>query len=97
MKKFELRQIIKEEIKKVVSENKITIDDKDGEFIYTILLLNYNDMKRYIKYSKYTNKEEKNQQLLNLMKKFSAAYGDGEPFSDTSSPVDAMSSDLDRR
>tara|TARA_B100001059_G_C17731511_1_gene526452 strand:+ start:299 stop:574 length:276 start_codon:yes stop_codon:yes gene_type:complete len=85
MKKSELRQIIKEEIRSVVNESKITIDDGDIEIISAALSLSANTMKRNMKLT-----DEEMNRLDNLLDMFSIGVRGR-------SSVDATASQLDRR
>lgn len=75
-----------------INESKVTIDDKDGEILLVALKLAHQTMTRNLSLS-----ADQKQRLDKLMDDFSIAYGDGQPYTDTSSPVDAMAAQLDRR
>lgn len=85
MKKSQLRQIIKEEIRSVVNESKITIDDGDIEIISAALNLSANTMKKNMRLT-----DEEMNRLDNLLDMFSMGARDR-------SSVDATASQLDRR
>ena len=85
MKKSQLRQIIKEEIRSVVNESKITIDDGDIEIISAALNLSANTMKKNMRLT-----DQEMNRLDNLLDMFSMGARDR-------SSVDATASQLDRR
>jgi len=85
MKKSELKQLIKEEIRSVLNEGKITIEDGDIEFIRVALNLTANTLKNKIRLT-----DDERNQLDNLLDKFGIDVRDR-------SGVDATSQQLDRR
>ncbi len=85
MKKSQLRQIIKEEIRSVVNESKITIDDGDIEIISAALNLSANTMKKNMRLT-----DDELNRLDNLLDMFSIGVRDR-------SDVDATVNQLDRR
>jgi len=85
MKKSQLRQIIKEEIRSVVNESKITIDDGDIEIISAALNLSANTMKKNMRLT-----DDELNRLDNLLDMFSIGVRDR-------SDVDTTVNQLDRR
>jgi len=85
MKKNQLKQLIKEEIRSVLNEGKITIEDGDIEFIRVALNLTANTLKNKIRLT-----DDERNQLDNLLDKFGIDVRDR-------SGVDATSQQLDRR
>jgi len=85
MKKSKLKQLIKEEIRSVLNEGKITIEDGDIEFIRVALNLTANTLKNKIRLT-----DDERNQLDNLLDKFGIDVRDR-------SGVDATSQQLDRR
>ncbi len=85
MKKSELRNIIKEEIRSVVNESKITIDDGDIEIIGAALNLSADTMKKNMRLT-----DDELNRLNNLLDMFSIGGRDR-------SDVDATANQLDRR
>ena len=85
MKKSKLKQLIKEEIRSVLNEGKITIEDGDIEFIRAALNLTANTLKNKIRLT-----DDERNQLDNLLDKFGIDVRDR-------SGVDATSQQLDRR
>lgn len=76
-----------------LNESKVTIDDKDGQIIYVALTLGYN---RMVKMMALTSEEK--DRLEKLMTDFGRAYsGENHLPSSTSTGVDAMANQLDRR
>jgi hypothetical protein len=83
-------------LKKILTEgrsplNEINFDDKDGEILNIALQLAAKDMK------KFRMSADEKKRLERLLKYFDLKYGDGRPYTDTSSSVDGMASQLDRR
>jgi len=85
MKKSQLRQIIKEEIRSVVNESKITIDEGDIEIISAALNLSANTMKKNMRLT-----DDELNRLDNLLDMFSIGVRDR-------SDVDATANQLNRR
>jgi hypothetical protein len=85
MKTSELKQLIKEEIRSVLNEGKITIEDGDIEFIRIALNLTANTLKNKIRLT-----DDERNQLDNLLDKFGIDVRDR-------SSVDATAQQLDRR
>lgn len=94
MKKVKTFEQFINENSNMLNENKITIDDKDGEIIYTALQLAYRNMTRNLRLS-----TDEKKRLNKLMSEFEAAYSkspNGDDI-DTSTPGDATAAQLDRR
>ena len=85
MKHSQLKQLIKEEIRSVLNEGKITIEDGDIEFIRVALNLTANTLKNKIRLT-----DDERNQLDNLLDKFGIDVRDR-------SSVDTTAQQLDRR
>ena len=87
---IKLKKILREG-RSPLNEINANFDDKDGEILNIALQLAAKDMK------KFRMSADEKKRLERLLKYFDLKYGDGRPYTDTSSPVDGMASQLDRR
>ena len=90
VKSFEQFVNESEEFESIVEGN-LAIDDKDGEILNIALQLAAGQLKKF----RMSSDEKK--RLERLLNDFNIAYGDGRPYTDTSSPVDGLAKQLDRR
>lgn len=75
-----------------LNEKRITIDDKDGEIIYTALQLAYRNMTRNLRLS-----TDETKRLNKLMSEFGAVFSKNPNGDDASTDVDATAAKLNRR